>query len=311
MKKVLIIAALVVFLAVSLSPQAVTGRGKIKGTVRDEKTGQGLPGVTVKLFSVKAQNYFRPFPVTDSEGKWKALFLRGGSWNIDFEKAGYETKKVSFPVNELAGAKQVDLDIKMRKIEGIVLTEDIISQLEKGNALFADKKYADALSVYESIYSKNPDAFIILKNIGNCHFAMEKYEQAAQSYLKLFEKQPKSAEVMTLIGNSYSNAQNTEKAMEWYLKIPFEEISDTDTLYNIGANLTNNNKNDQALKYFARAVEVDAEFAPGYYQLGMTHTALNQIPEALAALNKFMELDPESPDFGTAKAIVDAFSKVK
>jgi hypothetical protein len=43
----------------------------------------------------------------------------------------------------------------------------------------------------------------------------------------------------------------------------------------------------------------------------MTHTALNQIPESLDALKKFMELAPDSPNFGTAKAIVDAFSKVK
>jgi tetratricopeptide (TPR) repeat protein len=311
MKKAMMITALTIFLAVSLFPQSVTGNGKIKGIVLDEKTGQPLPGVTVKLFSVKAQNYFRPFPVTDGEGKWKALYLRGGSWNIDFEKAGYETKKISFPVNELPGSKQTDVEIKMRKIEGIVLTEDIISELEKGNKLFGEKKYADALAVYEAIYGKNPDAFIILKNIGNCYFAMEKYDQAAASYLKLYEKQPNSAEVMTLIGNSYSNARNMEKAMEWYQKIPFEEIADTDTLFNIGANLINNNKNDEALKYFSRSVEVDPEFAPGYYQLGMSYTALNRIPEALAALKKFMELAPDSPDFGTAKAIVDAFSKVK
>ncbi len=311
MKKAWSIAALAILLTASLFAQSVTGKGKVKGVVLDETTGQPLPGVTVKLFSVKAMNYLRPFPVTDGEGKWKALYLRGGSWNIDFEKAGYETKKISFPVNELPGAKQADVEIKLRKIEGIVLTEDIVAQLEKGNGLFAEKKYPEALAVYETIYGKNPDAFIILKNIGNCYFALEKYDQAASSYLKLFEKQPKSAEVMTLIGNSYSNAQNMEKAMEWYQKIPFEEISDTDTLYNIGANLINNGKNDQALKYFKRAVEVDAEFAPAYYQLGMTYTALNQIPEAVAALNKFMELAPDSPDFGTAKAIVDAFSKVK
>jgi tetratricopeptide (TPR) repeat protein len=134
---------------------------------------------------------------------------------------------------------------------------------------------------------------------------------ACENYLKLHEKQPASAEIMTLIGNSYVNAKNMEKAMEWYGKIPFEEIRDIDTLYNIGANLTNNNKNELAIRYFSRAVEVDADFAEGYYQLGMTHTALNQIPEALAALQKFMALAPDSPDFATAKAIVDAFSKVK
>ncbi len=311
MKKALIIVTLAVFLAVSLFALGdVTGKGKIRGIVTDE-SGKPLEGVTVKLYSVRAQSYFLPNPVTDSEGRWRAIYLRGGGWNIDFEKAGYETKKVSYPVNEQAGAKNPEIEIKMIKIEGIVLNEEIVTELEKGNLLFTEKKYQEALLAYEEILKKNPEVFIIYKNIGNCYFALEKYNQAVEFYLKLFEKQPTSAETMTLIGNSYVNAKNMEKAMEWYGKIPFEEIKDVNTLYNIGANLFNNNKNDLALKYFKRAVEVDAEFAPGYYQLGMTHTALNQIPEALTALKKFMELAPDSPDFGTAKAIVDAFSKVK
>ena len=311
MKKVLVIVALAIFLAVSLFAQSgVVGKGRAKGIVVDEN-GKPLEGVMVKLFSLKAQSFFLPNPKTDSEGKWKAIYLRNGSWNIDFEKAGYETKKISYRVDDMPGAKQTEIEIKLIKIEGIALTSDIVSELEKGNLLFSEKKYQEALLAYEDILKKNPDVFIIYKNIGNCYFALEKYDQAVEYYQKLFEKQPKSAEIMTLIGNSYVNAKNMEKAMEWYGKIPFEEIKDVDTLFNIGANLTNNNKNDLALKYFKRAVEVDADFVEGYYQLGMTHTALNQIPEALAALKKFMELAPESPNFGTAKAIVDAFSKVK
>ena len=312
MKKVVIITALIILVAVSLSAQSgVHGKGRIKGKVLDDKTSQPLEGVTVKLFSAKAQSSFLPSPKTDSEGAWKALYLRGGSWNIDFEKAGYETKKISYRVDETPGAKQPDIEVRLAKIEGIALTTDLVGELDKGNQLFAGKNYAEALKAYEEILTKNPDVFIIYKNIGNCYFAMENYDKAVEYYQKLFDKQPKSAEVMTLIGNSYVNAKNMEKAMEWYGKIPFEEIKDVDTLFNIGANLTNNNKNDLALKYFKRAVEVDPDFADGFYQLGMTYTALNQIPEALAALKKFMELAPESPNFGTAKAIVDAFSKVK
>jgi tetratricopeptide (TPR) repeat protein len=312
MKKVLIMATLAILLAVTLLAQSgVVGKGKIKGLVFDDKSGQPLEGVTVKLFSLKGQSYFSPNPKTDNEGKWKAIFLRGGSWNIDFEKAGYETKKISYRVDETPGAKQPEIEIRLAKIEGIALTTDIVAELDKGNVLFADKKYADALLAYDDILKKNPDVFIIYKNIGNCYFAMENYDKAVEFYTKLFEKQPQSTEIMTLIGNSYVNAKNMEKAMEWYRKIPFEEIKDIDTLYNIGANLTNNNKNDLALKYFKRAVEVDAAFADGYYQLGMTYTALNQIPEALEALKKFMALAPDSPNFNTAKAIVDAFSKVK
>ncbi len=311
MKKISFIVALFFVLTAVLFSQAVTGKGKLKGIVLDEQTGQPLEGVTVKLFSVRALTYFSPNPRTDGEGRWRAIFLRSGAWNIDFEKAGYETKKISYRVDDTPGAKQPDIEIKMVKVEGIALTSDIVSELDKGNQLYTDKKYVEAQAAYEDILKKNPDVFIIYKNIGNCYFAMENYDKAIEYYQKLIEKQPKSAEIMTLIGNSYVNAKNMEKAMEWYQKIPFEEIKDIDTLFNIGASLTNNNKNDLAIKYFQRSVQVDPDFADGYYQLGMTHTALNQIPEALEALKKFMELAPDSPNFGTAKAIVDAFSKVK
>lgn len=312
MKKVLIIAALAVLLTVSLfSQSSVAGKGKLKGIVFDQTTGLPLEGVTIKLYSVKSQNYYLPSPKTDSEGRWRAVFLRGGAWNVDFEKTGYENKKITYAVNEIPGSKQPEIEVKLNKVEGIALTDDIVAELEKGNVLFTEKKFPEAIVAYDEILKKNPDAFIILKNIGNCYFAMEKYDQAVESYKNLLEKQPRNAEVMILIGNAYVNANNMEKAMEWYQKIPFEEIKDTTTLFNIGVNLFNNNKNDLAMNYFKKAVEVDPEFAAGYYQLGMTHTALNQIPEALAALKKFMELAPDSPDYPTAKAIVDAFSKVK
>ena len=54
MKKVLLIAVLAIVLVVSLAAQSgVHGKGKAKGKVLDDKTGQPLEGVTVKLFSVR------------------------------------------------------------------------------------------------------------------------------------------------------------------------------------------------------------------------------------------------------------------
>ncbi len=79
-------------------------------------------------------------------------------------------------------------------------------------------------------------------------------------------------------------------------------------IYNIGINFYNAMDYKRAVGYFKRAVEFKEEFGEAYYQLGMTYVALNKVKDALTALNKFMELAPDSPNFGTAKEIVKAFS---
>jgi tetratricopeptide (TPR) repeat protein len=312
MKRMAILLGLALIAGSILSAQgALSGQGKIKGTVLDEKTGQPLAGVTVRLFFVKTQGLLQPFPKTDAQGAWRAIYLRSGQWNIDFEKSGYETGKLSCRITETPGAKIPDIEIRLRPIVGLSISEDIAAELEQGNSLFDEKKYPEAMKKFEATLAKNPDLFIVNKNIGNCYFAMEKYEEAVASYEKIIEKQPDSYEAMILIGNAYNNAKNNEKAMAWYGRVPQAEIRDIDTLYNIGVNLYNAGKNQEAAGYFRRAVQIDPEFAEGFYQLGMTCAALNQIPETVEALNRFMVLAPDSPDVATARAIVDAFSKIK
>ena len=42
-------------------------------------------------------------PIAKEDGK--RYYVRGGAWNIDFEKTGYEMKKMTYTVNELPGTK--------------------------------------------------------------------------------------------------------------------------------------------------------------------------------------------------------------
>jgi tetratricopeptide (TPR) repeat protein len=311
MKRVVLFLLLIIVLAVFTFSQDLSGRGKLKGRVLDAKTGQPVAGVTIRLFSVRANAFYYPNPKSDSDGYWKALFLRTGIWNIDYEKDGYEAKKISYNINDAPGAKQPEIEVKLDKIEGLVMNESLVADLDKGNRLFNEKKYQEALASYETVMKSNPDVFIIWKNIGNCYFAMEDYPTAVECYEKAYAKQPNSIELPILIGNAYVNAKDSNKAIEWYQKVPVEQIRDITSLYNLGVIFYNMQKYDQAVTYFKQAVEIDPQFADGHYQLGLTLTAQNNIPAALEALKKFMELAPDSPNFQTAKAIVDAFSKVK
>lgn len=312
MKKLILYVLLAGVMLAPLFSQATTGRGKMSGVVTDAETGEPIEGVTVKLYCLRARAYHRITPKTDEDGHWKAMYLRGGLWHLDFEKAGYETKKISFDVETTPGAKKPSIDVQLRKIEGPALEETVLKDIDAANRLVGEQKYDEALEKFNEIMEANKELegiSIVNLYVGNTYALKENYEKAIEYYKEAVEKYPNNKELLISIGNAYNNINQYDQAMEWFKKVDLEDIHNVDTLYNIGVIYYNKAKYDDAIKYFKKSTDLYAEFAMGYYQLGMTYTALNKIPEALVALKKFMELDPDSPNFQTAKAIVDAFSK--
>ncbi len=319
MKKVLIILIALLISATMIFSQATSGKVQMRGEVTDFQTGKPIEGVKVKLYCVRAKSFHSVSPKTDTEGKWRSLFMRGGRWFIDLEKVGYGPRKIAASYNFVNGkyfcfykGEKLDiLKIKMQKIQGPALEDSIIKEIEEGNALLADKKTKKALSKFMEIiekYKGREGIAIVNLYVGNCYSLLEKYEKAIEYFQVAVKKYPKHKGLILSIGNSYSNLKQADKAMEWFHKLSYEDLTNTDTLYNIGINYYNNMKYNDAVKYFGRAIEFKEDFADAYYQLGMTYVALNKIPEALKTLKKFIELDPESPNFTTANEIIKAFS---
>jgi tetratricopeptide (TPR) repeat protein len=284
--------------------QGYKGQGRVTGLVTDQD-GKPLAGVKVKLFSLKGQSGFET--TTDESGEWKALYIRGGSWNLDFDKPGYMPKKLSAEVKEFERNKQIE--VRMEKMEGLLITEELKAALKDGNALYEAQKYEEAIASYQKIIEANPEAYVIYKNIGNCHFQLQKYDLAEEYYKKVLDKDPQNADAMMLIGNCYANRGQDEKAMEWYEKIEFEKITDQMVLFNIGSNFTKQSKLDQALKYYKRAVEVQPDFLDAIYQLGLTYLALNNYPEAIAAFENYLKHDSISERSNQVRGFIDFLKK--
>ncbi len=304
MRKAGFFVILILLVSTILFSQAYKGKGKVKGYVLDEE-GNPLEGIKVKLYSLKAQSGLET--VTDADGMWKAYWIRGGTWNIDFEKIGYKPKKISAEFKEFS--KNPDMEIKMEKIEGLVITEELKECLRTGNELFAEQKYEEALESYKSIIEEFPDAYIIHQNIGNCYFQMEKYSLAEESYRKVLEKDPGNSEVMLLIGNTYANRGESDKALEWYSKIEFEKIDDPTVLYNIGSNFYNVSNFKEALKYYKKAVEIQEDFLDGIYQLGLAHLALGNNQEAIDAFENYLKHDPDSGKASQVRGFIEFLKK--
>lgn len=284
--------------------QGWRGQGRLTGIVFDQD-GKPLEGVKVKLFSLRGQSGFEL--LTDGKGEWKANYIRGGGWNIDFEKPGYAPNRIIVNIQEVTNNPPIET--RLQKIEGLIITEELREALNEGNRLFDEKKFEEAIAVYEKLLAQNPDIYIINKNIGNAYFELQKYEQAEQYYQKILKKEPDNAEIILLIGNCYANRGQNEKAMEWYNRIEFEKITDRMVLFNLGSQFYSQSKFEEALKYYRRAVEIENNFLDAIYQLGLTYIALGRYADALDAFENYLKHDSDSERANQVKGFIEFLKK--
>jgi len=304
MKKIALLCSVILICTFILPAQDYKGKGRLGGIVTDE-AGNPLEGVTVKLFSLKAQDGISV--KTDKNGKWLGTWIRSGGWNIDFEKIGYAPKKISAEISE--NKKNPDITIKMTKVEGIVITDEVKDLLVKGNGLFEQEDFNGALAVYQEIIAKYPEAYPIYMNIGNCHFAQEKYDLAEENYLKFLEKNPQGVEAMIAIGNCHANRGDSATALEWYGKVEFEKIEDPIVLYNLGTNYYNNAKFEDALRFYQKAMEKQKDSVDALYQLGLTYLNLQKNAEAIAAFEDYLKIDADSQRAAQVKSFLEYLKK--
>ena len=304
MKKSILIALCLLLTAGMLPAQNWKGKGRLEGTVTDEK-GAPIAGVKVKLTYVKDNEGFEV--ATEADGVFHANWIRKGAWNIDFFKPGYEMKAISVNANEYT--KNEPILISLKKASGIVLTDEIKNDLNKANDLFDQKNYAGAVELYAAIIAENPEIYILYKNIGNCYFAQEQYDKAEEAYLKILEKEPDNADAMVLIGNTYANRNEREKAMEWYGKIDVEKITDATVLVNIGINYLNIGKSEEALKYFKQAVVVDPDDLDALYRLGLAYISSSDSDEAITCFENYLKIDSTSERADQVRKFLDYLKK--
>jgi tetratricopeptide (TPR) repeat protein len=304
MKKVAILLILGILAGAFVFAQDYKGKGRVKGKVLDENNNP-IEGVRVKLFSVRAQQGFTV--TTDANGVWKAMWIRSGQWNVDYEKVGYEPKKISMHISTQKA--NPDVDIVLKKAEGLVVSKEIEEILMAGNILFDEEKYDEAIAHFVQMLVDYPDVYILNKNIGNCYFQKEDYDKSIEYYLKVLDNDPENNNTILAIGNSYANKGEDEKALEWYNKVEFEKIDNPTILYNMGINYYKLAKFEDAMRYFKRAIEVKEDFLDGLYYLGLCHVNLQNNEEAIAVFEKYLTLDSDSGQATQVKGFLDYLKK--
>ena len=74
---------------------------------------------------------------------------------------------------------------------------------EKGNALFKEKRYEDAIKFYEKALDMNPTAEVLFSNKGTCKKCLKEYKDAINDYKKALELNPKNTKNMNRLASVY------------------------------------------------------------------------------------------------------------
>ncbi len=310
----MVLLAIVITCPVVLEAQEGRGTGRLVGTVKDE-TGQPLKDVAITL---KALDFnFQLQTVTDADGIWGIFGFGMGRFEITAMKDGFKPFQ---DVKQLSGInKNPTMDIiliKEVKAKEPEIDKASGEQIKKGNELYKEEKYAEALPFFQGFLKNNPKQFQIGINLGNCYLQLKQYEDAINAFKKVLEgfknENPnlkgneKAASIYANIGEAYSLMNNLEEAAKYYKEsMALYPPRDAAVAYNVAEILFAGGMSDEAIEYYSLASSLKPDMAIYYSKLGYAYLNKGDFKLAIENFEKFIKMAPEDPQVPTIKSMVD------
>ncbi len=118
---------------------------------------------------------------------------------------------------------------------GTVQAESVRSKINKGNELFKQGKYEQALAQYQDALLDDPLNEIALFNQGDALYKLKKYKEAIEAYQKVVGSQnlDLSARAFYNIGNCYFQQNQLEESIKAYKKALELNPDDFQAKYNL------------------------------------------------------------------------------
>ncbi len=315
-KSIFFILLLVALVGVA-SSQAGRGNARINGLVLDE---DGNPVKDAKIMLEFLSHEIEDIETkTDESGKWAIIGLGTGMARVTVTADGYIPTATEIRIQQLSRNPLVQLTLKKGGSSSKPVIEDelTIELFERGNNLFAEKKYDEAISVFEQFLEKNPNVYQAHLNIGDCYREKGELEKAIEEYNIVLEHAKEdetsgremTAKALANIGDCYLKRGDYENAQDFFRK-SIESYPENEILaYNVGEIFFASQKVDEAIHYFELASQIKSDWGLPYWKLGYAYLNKGDNESALKYFKKFLEIDPNSPEAPSVQSIIDYLEK--
>ena len=296
--RITVFAVVVALVAPAAHAQAWRGMGHLGGNVTDEQ-GKPLEGVTIK-FDLPGSGATQA--KTDKKGEWALGGIARGAWHLDFEKPGYETVRITVPVEELSRVPPIQTRLKASAPD----PNDVIQgELLKAAALLNEKKFPEARAIYESVLAKYPQAYQVEPLIARTYYGEKQFDRAIEHLKIAVEKNPAGIENTLLLGNILIEQGRAEEGRQVLASVDDAAVKDPTTFVNVGISLLNQNKPDEALGYFEKAIARFPQSGDAYYYRALVRLQKSDMEGAKADLKRFLELAPNAPEAAAARKALE------
>jgi len=299
------------------SAQAWKGMGRLQGTVVDAN-GKPVQGAKVVLLSVRDNG--GPTVTTDAKGKWAALGLGTGKWNIDVQAEGFKLKQTSIDVSELSRIPPMKIELEPLpppeppkeeapaqesiQVGGVEISPEIAQAIETGNTALREKKWNEAAAAYEKALAVLTTNTSLKFALSRAYYGAGQLDKAIARLQEVYAADTGNVTAATLLGDMLLEAGKVDEASKVLNALPAGAVTDVNTLINFGIRLMNQNKSDLALKYLNDAVGLAPDVAAAYYYRGLAYLQLKKMAEAKADLKKVVEMGPDSSEAKDAKELL-------
>lgn len=263
------------------------------------KSEDGKPIEGAKVILIFSQDGSKHELATDNKGKWRKANLFPGMWTIGFIAEGFEPQNVTVELSAIKENKPIE--IKLSRIPE--------SPLSKGDALYQQGKYTEALQEYKSVLEENQEIYEAYEKIGLCYYRLGDLDKAVEAFKQTLTGEPLSPVALINLSAIYFHKGNIEEGMRYFNKLDAKTIKDPSLFYNIGVLLFKNNQVDEAIDYLSKSIELDSNYIEAYYQLALTHLNKGNIEEAKKSFQKVIELAPESEKAILAKKLLGSIKQ--
>jgi len=311
---------MILFSAFGLSSQEGRGQGRLTGAVADED-GQPIEGASIVLEYLQFTHKLTT--VSNAKGQWGFIALGRGTVSLTTSKEGFVPSTIQL---EISGVRRnPEPKIILKKATGNVASEGLSDNakeiLVQGNALFEQKKFVQALALFQEFSDKYPSFYRIRQNMANCYMELQEYDKAIAEYQKVLDglngeaadkKDNKVlAQVFSGIGDAYMRQNKFAEAEEYLKKSIDIDPGDPALAYNVAEIMMQSGNADEAIRYYEMAIRIKPDQPKFYLKLGYAWLNKGNNPKAVEAFAKFVELSPaDDPDVALAKDIIKKISKI-